>query len=430
MKKMARICLLILWLTLMVHFASLSVKTFAQSGRVPSLAQPFPTPDPTSAAKSQDEPGSNSMARVDPDADLYRLVFPIHYEGSFIKGRPYHAEPSTNENFIKELNEAGAQGFRIVSIVGGFQVALAKRENVQYDYALFLTKGYLWSKVGFESSYSRLSKQGYHLSADLFDGEFCQDMTPDGSTSYPLCTYTDMFLVERPRGFDEPIREQRLAFTGPSIGQKTEAALNKQVGDRLAEGFYPTFLLSKFEILIERASKIEDDSVTKADIQVVASASRDDLATKVNEKAQLGYRLSMVSNKIALMRRKPANATSTSYVWLDATKKDFETRLAQMAEQGAIYRMTYPGDRGLRNKLIFEQKASGDNTKREYKVLKIEFSNTPDAANQHITTDLKTESKETMKLLNRMAKEGYVVCDLFLEGSASANYEVLLMRSK
>jgi len=336
--------------------------------------------------------------------------------------------PSTKKNFIQELDEAGARGFKVVSTVGGFPVALGKRDDVQREYALFLTKGNFWNKGGFEASYTHLSRQGFQLIAGLDVGESCEDFTPMGAMPYRECVYTDLFLAERQKGVDETAREQRLAFTGPSFRNKTATALNKQIGDRLDQGYYPTFLLSKFEILLELTGK-QNESVDKADVRVVASGSRDDLAKEVNEMAKQGYRLSMVNKKIALMRRNRADATPTSYVWLDATEEDFENQLTQMQEQGAIYRMTYPSDRRVKNKLIFEQKASGDNTQREYKILKLELSHTADAANQHITTDLKSESKETMKLLNTMVKGGYVVCDLFLESSFSDNNEAFILPS-
>jgi len=92
--------------------------------------------------------------------------------------------------------------------------------------------------------------------------------------------------------------------------------------------------------------------------------------------------------------------------------------------------MNYPSGQRARTKLIFEQKAVGDSTKREYKVLKFELSYTADAANQHITAELKPESKAMVKWLNRMVNEGYVVCELFREGAAPGGYYVLMMRLK
>ncbi|MDX6712810.1 MAG: hypothetical protein QOH96_3826, partial [Blastocatellia bacterium] len=365
MTAMARIWFFVAWLMLVVLFIPVSLKTSAQSGRVTSSPQSKPDPVLTPPVKPLEESEVKPNRPVDIDADVYRLVFPTHYEGYLLNGQHINVGPSTKKNFIQALDEAGALGFKVVSTVGGFPVAFGKRDDVQHEYALFQTKGNFWNKGGFEASYTHLSRQGFQLIAGLDVGERCEDFTPMGEMPYRECVYEDLFLAERQKGVDEPGREHRLAFTGPSFRNKTATALNKQIGDRLNEGYYPTFLLSKFEILLELTGK-RNESVDKADVRVVASGSRDDLAKEVNEMAKQGYRLSMVNNKIALMRRNGADATPTSYVWLDATAEDFENQLTQMQEQGAIYLMTYPSDRKVKNKLIFEQKASGDNTRREY----------------------------------------------------------------
>jgi hypothetical protein len=326
---------------------------------------------------------------------------------------------------LKDLNQAGAQGFKVVAMAGGIQAALAKQEKGQYEYAQFQTKGYLWDKVGFEAAYSRLSKRGFHVVADVFGGKLCNDMFPGSGISETVCVYSDTFIVERRTDLDEPLRDQRLAFAGPSFSEKTATALNAQIGSHLAEGFVPTLLLSKFEVLLEQANSGDKRLIDKANLHVVASGHRDDIWNQVNQMAKHGYRLSLVGNRIGLMERNPANATPTSYIWLDATDSDFDKQLEQLQNQGAVYRMTYTSEEGRRDKLIFEQKVDGDNTKREYKVLKFELSTIADAANQNLTIDLKPESKETMKQLNSMVKQGYVVCDLFLKG-APLTYYVLI----
>jgi hypothetical protein len=143
--------------------------------------------------------------------------------------------------------------------------------------------------------------------------------------------------------------------------------------------------------------------------------------------AKQGYRLSFVKNQIALMYRYRDNAIPATYVWLDAKKKDFEKRLAQLQGRGAIYRTTYPNGDGREDKLIFEQRVVDDGTRREYKVLKFELFDTEDAAEKKVHTDLIPASKETLKMLNRLAKEGFVVRDLF--DSDSNKFDVLLERT-
>jgi hypothetical protein len=63
---------------------------------------------------------------------------------------------------------------------------------------------------------------------------------------------------------------------------------------------------------------------------------------KINALARQGYRLSLVNKQVAVMYRRRGPVTPVSYVWVNATNKDFETRLARLQEAGAVYRATYP----------------------------------------------------------------------------------------
>jgi hypothetical protein len=50
----------------------------------------------------------------------------------------------------------------------------------------------------------------------------------------------------------------------------------------------------------------------------------------------------------------------------------------------------------------------------QYKVLKVDFQETENFAAQRIDFDLAPSSKETMKMFNRLVKEGFAVRDLFV----------------
>ena len=106
-------------------------------------------------------------------------------------------------------------------------------------------------------------------------------------------------------------------------------------------------------------------------------------------------------------------------------KKDFEEQLARLQARGTVYRMTYPTGEGIESKLIFEQSAVGDGRRREYRVLKFEFQFVANAAEKKVHKDLTPASKETVKLMNTLAREGFVVRDLFISDQVS----VLLERS-
>ena len=158
MTRIAKICFFVALLMLVVRFTPVSLKTSAQSGRVTSSPQSEPTPVLTPPIKPLEESEAKPNRPVDIDADLYRLVFPTHYEGFLLNGEHINVGPSTKKNFIQELDEAGARGFKVVSTVGGFPVALGKRDDVQREYALFLTKGNFWNKGGFEAHTSEWSR--------------------------------------------------------------------------------------------------------------------------------------------------------------------------------------------------------------------------------------------------------------------------------
>jgi len=73
-----------------------------------------------------------------------------------------------------------------------------------------------------------------------------------------------------------------------------------------------------------------------------------------------------------------------------------------------------PEGEGKANKLIFESRsADSGKTQHEYRVLKFEFNETEVASEKKVRSDLTPESKESVKLMNRLAKEGFVVREVF-----------------
>jgi hypothetical protein len=144
--------------------------------------------------------------------------------------------------------------------------------------------------------------------------------------------------------------------------------------------------------------------------------------------AQRGYRLALIHNQVAVMRRSRDTTAPVSYVWLDSwKKKSFEPELARLQDSGAIYRMTYPDSDGGEYTLIFEQPSVDTGKRREYRVLKVEFQETENFADQKMDIDLTPSSKETIKMLNSLVKEGFVVRDLFVSDDLDAESASLLL---
>ena len=81
---------------------------------------------------------------------------------------------------------------------------------------------------------------------------------------------------------------------------------------------------------------------------------------------------------------------------------------------------------------MFEQTPVADGQRHEYKVLNLEFQLVEDMAGgqREVRIELTASSKETMKLLNSLAQEGFVVRDLFVSEIVSNKVNVLLERTR
>ena len=251
-------------------------------------------------------------------------------------------------------------------------VALVKLDTVQYEYAWFATGSDLrWVTKGFEGSYSQLSKHGLRVVDHAVMNYSCPSNSDDilaGET----CDIEDLYLLEREKGAEEPT-QHRVIGSAPGWRGNRSVVLTAQVSEKIPQGFYPSIVLSKFEILLEQGKK-DDPLAGRQDVQVVTSSQwHDDMKKKANALAKQGYRMALTGRETAVMYRDSADASPVSYIWLEAGKMDFEKQLAKLQQQGAVYRMTYPSISGHEDQLVFEQSAVDDGKRREYKVLKFEF---------------------------------------------------------
>jgi hypothetical protein len=135
------------------------------------------------------------------------------------------------------------------------------------------------------------------------------------------------------------------------------------------------------------------------------------------------------------MYRKRGVTTPVSYVWLDMRgkgQKFLEAELARLGNSGAIYKTTVMVEadgKGDKLILVFEQPSSPDGERREYKTLGFQLSQVENAPMKRLDVDLTPESKENLKTLNRLVKEGFEVCDMFdMSYINDSNYGVLLER--
>ena len=429
--------------------ASLSTNAPAQSGRI--IPPPTPTPTPTPEAERTPQAAEPKFV-PDPNAEKYRLVFATRYQGNFFVIRNYDEMVpilrAAFDNFAEGLNRAGAQGYRVVTLLKG-DPAVVALGNVQYEYAWTHTRSSdANSKPGFAGTYARLAKLGFRLAAHSMLYASCDYYggAVPGEPYMQDCEYGDFFLFERRKGFESP-RERSWVNTESGErrrGQSAEDVLTAAVRAKTAAGFYPAHLLSKSEILLEREPPDPALAEAGTEVRVVRSANRwdnDELPKRVNELARQGFRLALVNNKIALMYRRPDAATPLSYVWLKSSKKEFEKELARLQAAGAVFRSTYPDETGARHTLVFEQGVPG--ARREYMLLRFELQTRHNAAGGVMETTLAPASADVQKELNRLAAEGFVVLALFdagkykvtrpdkgREGLATEEFGLLLERGR
>lgn len=403
------------WLALaaaVILVASLSPNAPAQSGR-----RIIPTPTPTPAPEAERRPQPEGPKFVpDPNAERYRLVFATRYQGGFSyrsEDELVLARRSAFDNFVENLNRAGAQGYKVVTSLKG-DPAVVALDKYQFEYAWTETAARdQFLKPGFAGTYAQLSKKGFRLAAHSLLYGYCQPLDP------ARCDYRDFFLFERRKG-DEAPREYKSVDPERGApkrkGATQEDALTDAVRAKLAEGFYPAHLLSKSEIVLEREPPAPALAEPGTEVRVVRSSSfweRDELPKKVNELARQGFRLALADYEIAVMYRRAGAAPPLTYVWVKGSKKDFEEEIARLQDGGAVFSATYPDPNGTRRAFIFEQGPPGDAARREYRVLRFELQTRGNSAEQTLEAALAPASAGTQKELNRLAAEGFAVLALF-----------------
>jgi hypothetical protein len=113
----------------------------------------------------------------------------------------------------------------------------------------------------------------------------------------------------------------------------------------------------------------------------------------------------------------------------EATRTKHETRLPPKSTfeaklWHAVYRTTYVDNQEY-YKLVFERNPLDDHRRNEYKVSKFDFEFREDVTASNVSVDLAPASKEQLKMINSLARDGFVVRDLFIAGG----YNILLERT-
>lgn len=421
-RRTVRISATILWLAPAVLSTILSFSVSAQSRKVSS---PQPTPPAQTATPNLVKPRKVS----DDNADKYKFVFSID---------------SDFNGFVEQLNKTGQQGYRLKSAIYGWQrlsgryygipVAIVLLDEGEYEYAWFeTTSRFFFAIPGFEKKYSEQAKRGFRVIDHFVNGSSCNDVDPDSIIPIQNCETSYLFLLEREKGVDRP-KPFVLAETYPRSKRNMDEALTSQIREKLQDGFYPTELLSSYQILLAHTTETDDIETDAPDVEVVTSSFRNDVKKKINELGQQGFQLALIREEAAVMYRYRDKRSPVTYDWLNAKNKNFEKELAKLQAGGAAYRMIYRDGKGG-NQLVFERGTGDAPQYREYKTLKLNFQIIDSlalerGANGKVRFDLTPASRETVKLINTLVKEGFVVRDLFVSDTVSEDVNVLLERSR
>lgn len=399
----------------------------AQSGRAPSSQQasiPTPTPDSKS---SKSEVGSKTVAL---DVQKYRVVF----------------APNANmASFIAQLNQNSEGGYRLKTATYSWQrlsgddysipVGILQSDESEFEYSWFEeTTTFYFAIPGFERKYAEQAKKGFRLVEHFLSTIMCADDPPDTVVPIPHCESSYLFLLEREKGANSP-KDFLVAYARPDWKRQPGGKLEKVMTQNLPNGFYPARVLSNNQILLNRTTDKEDFEIDTPEPEVVNSSFLNNVKKKVNNLGRQGFRLALIGDECAVMYRRPNEHEPVAYEWLNAKNKNFEKELARIQASGAIFRLIYR-DPYNGNQLVFERPANGSARSVEYKALKLTFQlierpRLQDVGKVPIRVDLTPESKETVKLINNLAREGFAVRGLFVSNiMSSRNVGVLLERSR
>ena len=394
--------------------AALATGARAQAGRPLTPPTPTPTPTPQPTAKFIPAPGE----------DRYRLIHAPGWDGPLRPGgkEADAVRHSRMNNFVGMLNEAGARGYRLLTVINGWQpVAVAELDEVQYEY------GWIESSVvarpfdarrlytRFQNLYAKQTGGGFRLVKHFVTERVCGLVSTGIFHMEERCIFTDLYLLERRKGVEQP-RQIQFAVSFPERPSgRTGDELTAQIREGLAEGLRPAYAFSKFAVLLEEPWEARAPSEVGTDFRVVTLSGGDtgDMLKPINELARQGYRLQLYNYGVAVMRRTPGDTTPAEYLLLDAKDKNFAKRLAAAQEAGAVYRMTYPDGERDETRLVFERPLAGDGRRRDYKVFRIELLFVENVAERKVATGLSPQTREALNSVGALLKEGYVIRDLF-----------------
>jgi hypothetical protein len=349
--------------------------------------------------------------------DEYRLVYPASCAGTLktLKSEAAEVRRSKLDDFVAQLNKAGAEGYRLTSFTyvnSGVPFGVVRRAGVAYEYTWLEyphEARWLRGAGGFKEKFAELARRGFRLvDYALFD-LYCNPLSPDytnpGDPTAVTCASLYVFLLGREVGVERPVR---FAVVGAQDEPAVSAAA--EVKRKLSEGLFPRHIFPGYEIWFEDG--VDGDAPWAADAEVELvwyerSLWGRDIMKRVNDAAKRGWRVGLTGWGTALMYRDGGTA-GFSYTWVKAGKKDFEKQLARLQTRGAVYVTTYRDE----DELVFERRLAGDGRRREYRMLRFEFTFREEGGGR-VRIELAPRGLEALATLRVLSREGFAVRDAF-----------------
>jgi hypothetical protein len=344
----------------------------------------------------------------DPNRGEYQLIYSKISEAekrslsrklSSWERREHHAA-----SFSDDLTHVGEQGYRLASIGLSPRLAVMRRTDHQYEYAVVQIasrKSFFPNDPEFERTFAPWARKGFRIADYIVLSDYCE-MRSDDPINTPNdlrvdCTYYSQMVLERRKNADiMPPSSYRTVYARPTYSKaKLKTGLLEELDNARKTNLHPTHMLTRFQLLTQSGLGIKDLLGDEYETEVLNG----DVRKRVNELSQLGYRLILRPHlyEAGVMHRKKGATDPTSYVWLG--EKSVEQELPRLAEQGAIYRMNYGCATYAYTHLIVEQPSVSDGKRREYKVLPIELKETD--------ADFSSGSNSIIREFNRLTKEGF-----------------------
>jgi len=358
-------------------------------------------------------------------------------------------------DFVKRLNEFGKCGYRLDNLTkvplrfgkkfGDMNLAailkLDAPNTYEYDWFEAFTHGEITTRLNYRM------KKGFRLRDSIHSvEESFSPTTPSSDDPFDamLTTIFDrlrvtvgkLFILERKNNAVVKLEDSRVIIGRWGWGKSPTKELQQNLDVIIGEGFSPIemgfgSILTKsyfFLIMVKDGTNLR--STEKSDLTYKIIKTEFNFEKKVNRLAQEGFKIIFYENlgvhNFVIMAKEEQSTESSSYHFVDVTKKNWQESIKNLAQQGAVYKrigMNYVNyySGGFEGTLVFEKSLIGNKKSVEYKTLKMSKDFKPNKPND--SPDLLVTSEETMAEFTRTLKEGFIARELFFSDGIHVLFE-------